>query len=217
SSRRQSQSENFVVEREPSFYIVLRVVFTVSQAGSSPFMFMRWLICTFVCSLLALAQLDTAYADADTAFVRPAELEPDIAFWRRVCPEVTTNGGFIHDASNLAVVYEVLPFPADLASRERARRIEDAKQKYVHILERLAQGAENLTAEEQRVKALWPKNTHRSRFAQAAQEVRFQLGQADRFREGLIRSGAWRDYIAATFERMGLPRELAALPHVESS
>lgn len=180
-------------------------------------MFMRWLICTFVCSLLALAQLDTAYADADTAFVRPAELEPDIAFWRRVYTEVTTNGGFIHDASNLAVVYEVLQFPADLASRERARRIEDAKQKYVHILERLAQGAENLTAEEQRVKALWPKNTHRSRFAQAAQEVRFQLGQADRFREGLIRSGAWRDYIAATFERMGLPRELAALPHVESS
>ena len=47
--------------------------------------------------------------------------------------------------------------------------------------------------------------------------MRFQLGQSDRFREGIVRSGAWREHIAATFEKMGLPRELAALPHVESS
>jgi membrane-bound lytic murein transglycosylase D len=67
------------------------------------------------------------------------------------------------------------------------------------------------------VRDLWPKNTRRGRFEQASEEVRFQLGQADRFREGIVRSGAWRDHIAATFERMGLPRELAALPHVESS
>ena len=64
---------------------------------------------------------------------------------------------------------------------------------------------------------LWPQGTRRSRFEQAAEEVRFQLGQSDRFREGIVRSGAWRDHIAATFERHGLPRELAALPHVESS
>ncbi len=47
--------------------------------------------------------------------------------------------------------------------------------------------------------------------------MRFQLGQADRFREGLVRSGAWREHIADTFEKAGLPRELASLPHVESS
>lgn len=180
-------------------------------------MLMRWLICALVSSFLAFATFHTAHADVDTKFVRPAELEPDIAFWRRVYTEVSTNGGFIHDAANLAVVYEVLEFPAALPPRQRARRIEEAKKKYVRILERLAQGAENLTAEERRVQALWPKNTRRARFEQASEEVRFQLGQADRFREGLVRSGTWRDYIAATFERMGLPRELAALPHVESS
>src|SRR5690606_34812377 len=57
----------------------------------------------------------------------------------------------------------------------------------------------------------------RSRLERAAESVRFQLGQADRFREGIVRSGAWRDYIAATFEQMDVPVELAALPHVESS
>jgi membrane-bound lytic murein transglycosylase D len=178
---------------------------------------MRWLVSTLALSLLWLAGHEAAYADVDSPFVRPAELEPDIAFWRRVYTEVTTRGGLIHDASNLAVVYEVLEFPEDLPPRQRAKRIEDAKKKYVRILERLAQGAEDLSREEQRVKNLWPKNTRRARFEQAAEEMRFQLGQADRFREGLIRSGAWRDHIEKTFTSMGLPRELAALPHVESS
>src|SRR5690606_34802431 len=114
-------------------------------------------------------------------------------------------------------VYEVLEFPADLSPRQRSKRIEQAKKKYTRILERLARGVDELSAEEQRVRDLWPKNTRRGRFEQASESVRFQLGQADRFREGIIRSGAWHDHIAATFERMGLPRELVALPHVESS
>ena len=50
---------------------------------------------------------------------------------------------------------------------------------------------------------LWPKGTRRSRFEQAAEEVRFQLGQSDRFREGVVRSGAWREHIAATFDEDG--------------
>ena len=47
--------------------------------------------------------------------------------------------------------------------------------------------------------------------------MRFQLGQADRFRAGLIRAGAWEDYIRQTLTDMDLPVELVALPHVESS
>lgn len=180
-------------------------------------MLMRWLISLLIVSFASLAGSSAARADADVHFVRPAELEPDIAFWRRVYTEVATTGGLIHDASNLAVVYEVIALPSNLSPRERSKRIDETKKKYARMLERLAQGAENLSAEEERVQALWPKNTRRSRFEQASEEVRFQLGQADRFREGLIRSGAWYDHIASTFERMGLPRELAALPHVESS
>jgi membrane-bound lytic murein transglycosylase D len=167
--------------------------------------------------LLILAFVPAAWASTGHHFVRPAELEHDIAFWRRIYTEVTTEGGLVHDASDLRIVYEVLRFPADVSPRQRAKHIEDVKKKYARILDRLAGDAENLTEEELRVQALWPKGTRRSRFEQAAEELRFQLGQADRFREGVIRSGAWRDHIATTFERMGLPRELAALPHVESS
>jgi membrane-bound lytic murein transglycosylase D len=47
--------------------------------------------------------------------------------------------------------------------------------------------------------------------------VRFQLGQADRFRAGLQRAGVWESHIAATLAAAGIPEEIAVLPHVESS
>jgi membrane-bound lytic murein transglycosylase D len=166
---------------------------------------------------MALAMPVRASTKQSEHFVRPAELEPDIAFWRKIYTEVTTEGGLLHDPEELSVVYEKLQFPSDIAPKTRTKRIDDAKKKYSRILDRLASGAEDLSEEELRVQALWPKNTRRSRFEQAAEEVRFQLGQADRFREGLVRSGAWHEHIADTFGKMGLPRELASLPHVESS
>jgi membrane-bound lytic murein transglycosylase D len=156
-------------------------------------------------------------AVASDAFPRPAELEHDIAFWRRIYTQVSTDGGLIHDPVRLDVVYEQMEFPDDLSARERSKRIDAAKKKYSRILDRLASGADDLNEEEQRVLALWPKGTRRARFEQAAEDVRFQLGQSDRFLEGVIRSGAYKEHIASTFEKMGLPRELAALPHVESS
>jgi membrane-bound lytic murein transglycosylase D len=176
----------------------------------------RLLVLLFLSSVATVIAAPAVAAES-THFVRPTELEPDIAFWRRVYTEVTTEGGLLHDPENLSVVYEAVKFPSDIAPKQRSKRIDDAKKKYSRILDRLASGAEDLSEEELRVQALWPKGTRRSRFEQASEEVRFQLGQADRFREGLVRSGAWRDHIADTFERMGLPRELAALPHVESS
>jgi membrane-bound lytic murein transglycosylase D len=156
-------------------------------------------------------------AVASDGFPRPAELEADIAFWRQIYSQVSTDGGLIHDPVRLEVVYEQMTFPDDLSSRERSKRIDAAKKKYSNILERLASGADDLNAEEQRVLDLWPKGTRRTRFEQAAEDVRFQLGQSDRFLEGLVRSGAYKEHIATTFEKMGLPRELSALPHVESS
>ena len=51
----------------------------------------------------------------------------------------------------------------------------------------------------------------------AADRIRFQQGLADRFREGYLRSGQWRDYIRRELDEQGVPAGLAALPHVESS
>ncbi|MDX2503150.1 MAG: LysM peptidoglycan-binding domain-containing protein [Gammaproteobacteria bacterium] len=92
------------------------------------------------------------------------------------------------------------------------------KKKYKTILNTLAGGKrKGLTKEEKRVLRLWPKNVTNKELARAKKRLRFQLGQADKFKAGLIRSGSWKPYILKTLNEMGLPRELAALPHVESS
>ena len=150
--------------------------------------------------------------------MRPTEIEPDVHFWTRVYTEVTTNGGFVHDDRHLGVVYEVVTFSENLSPSERAQRVERAKDKYRAVLRRLAHGGASPDPElDRRVRALWPENTSARAFEVAVESVRFQLGQADRFREGLIRAGAYEAHIAETFANLGLPAELAALPHVESS
>src|SRR6185437_1343673 len=61
---------------------------------------------------------------ADTTMPRPPELEPDVQFWIRVYTQVDTNGGFIHDADNLAVVYDTLRFDAGASPRDRQKIVE---------------------------------------------------------------------------------------------
>ncbi|MGE0114722.1 MAG: LysM peptidoglycan-binding domain-containing protein [Steroidobacteraceae bacterium] len=170
-------------------------------------------ILIFMLGLLAMA----AAGAQDHPFVRPAALEPAVNFWKRVYTEVGTTGGFIHDDTRLDVVYGVLSFPEGINAKVRSQRIEDEKKFVAATLRKLAAGSEDLSREEQRVREAWPGGTRRSEFADAAERVRFQLGQADRFKEGLVRSGIWREEIKRIFKRRGLPEELAALPHVESS
>ena len=154
----------------------------------------------------------------ESLFPRPAELEPAVQFWTRVYTEVDTHSGFIHDDLRLDIVYETIKVADDLSSRERRRHIEHAIDTYQAILNKLGSGArERLSDEEQRVLALFPADTPNAEFKAAADRVRFQLGQSDRFRAGLVRSGTWKQYIYDVLDKHGLPRELASLPHVESS
>ena len=149
-------------------------------------------------------------------FPRPAGLEHDVNFWLRVYTEINTRSGFIHDSYNLAVVYETVRL--DGSPKSNRKKIKAAKAKYAGILKKLASGQrENLTAEEQRVLKLWGQAVSNKRLKQATGNIRFQRGQSNRFREGVIRSGEWRPYINQTFSDMNMPLELTALPHVESS
>jgi membrane-bound lytic murein transglycosylase D len=164
------------------------------------------------------ALLAATTASANPELPRPPALEPNVRFWTRVYSEVDTKGGLIHDSANLGVVYEVVSLPEGLSDRARERRVEDAKDRYRAILRKLGRGERTgLSAEEQRVLSLWPAGTSDRTFQLAAGQLRFQLGQADKFRAGLVRSAQWSDHISSTLEAHGVPGELVALPHVESS
>ena len=164
-----------------------------------------------LCMMLPLAGLG-----AVPAIPEPAELEPDVQFWMRVYSEISTNEGYVHDQWNLGVIYQTLHFDTQLAPAARGRLVEAAREHYRAILQRLGSGVAPRDEDEQRVHDLWGEAVP-ARLRQAADDVRFQLGQADRFRAGLIRSGAWEEHIARTLSAQGLPAEIAVLPHVESS
>ncbi len=172
-----------------------------------------------ICLLLAfLLSSQPAWASSAEAFPRPPELEPAISFWTRVYTEIDTDSGFIHDSWHLDVVYETVRFKPGLSRKAKSRKVKRIKARYKKVLLRLAGGKRRgLSAEEQRILSLWPDDVSSKQLRNSAYRLRFQLGQADKFRAGLIRAGAWEPFIRQTLSTMGLPQELAALPHVESS
>ncbi len=165
---------------------------------------------------LGLALSRAAFA-AEEAFPRPPELEPAIHFWVRVYTEIDTDSGFLHDDENLSVVYETLHFTPNSSPRERERLVDQARDRCVAALKRIAAATGPLSADDQRIRDLWGDEVAPARLLEATDHIRFQLGQSDRFREGLERSGRWEAHIAEALANLGLPPELAVLPHVESS
>lgn len=168
-------------------------------------------------ALLALACLVLDVA-AEELFPRPPELEPDVAFWVTVFTDHDSDQGILHDTRNLAVIYERIDIPAKAPRAERQRHIQQRRDHYRGILQALASGPRSgLTAEEARVLALWPDGVTREVLADAADSIRFQQGLADRFADGLKRAGRYRPHVHTELAKLGVPVELAALPHVESS
>ncbi len=168
--------------------------------------------------LVPLVWHTPARADAADLFTYPAELEPDVRFWIRVYTEVTTDQGLLHDDWYLGLVYEVLRFDPGDSPHQRERIVEQSKERYAQLLRRFAAGdTDNLTAHERRILHAFGDKTTPSQFREAIERIRFQLGQADRFREGLIRAQTYEANISRILAERGVPAEIGALPHVESS
>jgi len=172
------------------------------------------LLITLLSLPLSFFMLNQAVQAED--FPKPTSLQKDVGFWLKVYTEVTTRQGYIHDAQNLAVIYDRIDLGDD--RRKNRKKIKQIKKEYAKALHKIANGKRiNLSRNEARVLQLWGAEVSNERLLQAAEDIRFQLGQSNRFKQGVIRSGEWRDYIDSVFSDMGLPKELAILPHVESS
>ena len=164
-----------------------------------------------------------AGADAITAtqtFPVYDSLHPNVSFWKKIYTHYSTTQGVIHDKQNLRIIYDVIELQ-DL-NRHGSRkinqiRIKKAKKKYKMILAKLAQGKFPEEPEEKRVADLFGTKAQRSDFRSAMENLRCQVGQKDRFRQGIIRSGSYLAQIKQIFRDAGLPLELSYLPHVESS
>ena len=158
----------------------------------------------------ATAQSDQLFPSPGDLFPRPPEIEPAVNFWLKVYTEVDTSNGYLHDARNLAVIYQTV-------SRSQ-RAIDRARNSIREDLRVLGSGQRGgLSERQQEILALFPPGAGNETFRAAAGNVRFQLGQSDRFLGGLERSGAYRGHIRQVIDEKGLPQALGILPHVESS
>lgn len=170
----------------------------------------NWSERAIVLLLLLLIPGFSALAQSAREFPRPPEIEPAVQFWTRVYTEVDTRSGFLHDSQNLSVIYTALPLDR--------RQIESRRTRIREDLQVLASGKRTgLTNSQAEILALWPDDVSNETLRTAASNVRWQLGQSDRFLGGLRRSGAYREHIQQVIAEKGLPVELAVLPHVESS
>ncbi len=147
---------------------------------------------------------------AESDFPVPDNILPAIDFWIKVYTEADTESGFLHDAENLSVIYTKL-------NRDRAT-INNTRDDIANDLRVLAGGKRSgLTRAQQEILDLWPADVSNERLTRAANSVRWQLGQSDRFIAGLQRAGAYREHIEEVVRSKGMPVELSILPHVESS
>jgi len=160
--------------------------------------------------LILLANLSFSALAASADFPVPDNIRPAINFWIKVYTEADTQSGFLHDPHDLSVIYRKL-------DRDRAT-INSVREDIRKDLRVLASGKRSgLTASQQQLLELWGSDTSNERLEQAAENVRWQLGQSDRFIAGMKRSGAYRAHIDAVIESKNLPPELGVVPHVESS
>ncbi|PWG64578.1 lytic transglycosylase domain-containing protein [Sediminicurvatus halobius] len=172
----------------------------------------RWLLAA---ALMAMAGLAVAGGER---LPRPEPLEPAVGFWKRIYTEVPDDRGLIHDAEVLSRVFGEVAVAPPGEWVERRARVRAALDRYRAALEALAaegEGTANPLA--RRLAGAFAPDTPAEEILAAAERLRFQGGLADRFREGIVRSGRWRDYIRAQLAARGVPPELVALPHVESS
>ena len=172
----------------------------------------------FVCCIYPFGTV--VYGAVDDPFPMYPCIENAVAFWKSVYSRYTTRQGIIHDDSNLDIIYEIVELESPRhpgAENRNQKKIKQVKHKYQTLLASLADGKTPASEEEKRVWALFGDRATRENFRKARQGVRFQLGQSDRFREGIIRSGAYLYEIKRIFNSYGLPEALAYLPHVESS
>lgn len=160
---------------------------------------------------------------ASGVFPRPAELEPQVAFWRNVYGVWGLSQVALHDDRYMGVVYEVVNLPGGAyesytpEQQELIRARRDAwKYRLQTVQSKLASGL-TLDDNDKALIAYIARSGGTNAVYGADERLRVQRGQRERFKRGLEISGRYDARFREIFRRAGLPEDLAYLPHVESS
>ncbi len=166
----------------------------------------------FLCTLLFGISKAENSTTSDEFFPTPEILKDRVAFWKKIYSEFTLNDGVIHDRDYPAITYK------KVYGNVNTSNIKKLKENIFTSLNIINTQPESAWSKEEiEIAERFRQNGIFDKIKDAAERVRFQQGQADRFREGLIRSGLYLDTIRSILRQHGVPERLAYLPHVESS
>lgn len=165
-----------------------------------------------------------------STFSTPEPLKERVQFWVDIFTKYTTSQGILHDSRHVHIVYEEVDLSSldkivypSYRQRYRAEQkiIDKQKEKIKDILTKLEglKSSEGLEGEELRYWKMFESVDEENKFKEASKKgrLRFQLGQSDRFKQGIVYSGKYLKEMEEIFESHSLPKELTRLPFVESS
>ncbi len=152
-------------------------------------------------------------------FPRSQIIDVQVYFWKKIFTEVSTSEAVLHDRDLVLPIYEKISL-AGLSRTQAKRKIKVRKHHVRQQLEALAHVIETkkpLSYSQKKLLNKFYEGITPRQLRRAANRIRLQNGIADRFREGIVRSGAYMPYIRKVLKRYKVPLALAYLPHVESS
>jgi membrane-bound lytic murein transglycosylase D len=174
----------------------------------------------------AAATAHSAAAEA-VLFPRPAMLQPNVRFWKKVFATYSEYQSVIHFIDEPQRVYRVIDVRGEAASLgpDAARRLQARLEKQsredvdrllreVHLLRH---APEQMNHEQRRVYELFADRTDPDRYRNAVGRFRSQRGLRERTELALQVSGMYLPKMEAIFISEGLPVGLTRLPLVESS
>jgi membrane-bound lytic murein transglycosylase D len=173
-----------------------------------------------ICSLLILCFINSSFSlskEKPEIFPTPKKMETNVAFWKRIYTEISTEKGFVHDSENLDIIYETYNIPKG-SRRSQNERINKRKTYFKKQLKKLAKNPNTNDPQLKEIAALWKdKNPTSQTYLGASQKVRFQRGQQDKFLDGFRRSKNYSKEMREILRKEEIPEDFVYLPHVESS
>lgn len=159
---------------------------------------------------------------------------PNVRFWFMIYTHFASNQVIIHDKGNLNLIYKVLDFsslheknlPKNTIYVLQQKISEEKTKKVREQLDALAMNPYSLEPE---AKSMYrnlqnagielpvAKADRSEVFRKLRDNLRTQTGQKNFIRDGIMRSLPYQTFLNSYFEAKGLPKELLAVPFLESS
>lgn len=166
------------------------------------------------------------YTPGET-FRVPKELREQVEFWKLIYHHYSMNQYVLHDA-DAHVVYDIVDI-GDIVKRRGSyrqerklvnQRLQHYRLKIRDLLNTLHEKQDSpslLTIAERKIYDQFQRVDGADKFLRAKYKIRAQLGQKERFEQGVIWAGRYLPMMEEIFRQEQLPMELTRLPFVESS